>query len=103
MTPIVAATAHHFGAGVYAKEMHLPKGYHATTHKHAYDHLSILAQGKAWVTAGGTAKLYTAPAVVTIEAGVAHGIEAVEDAVWYCIHPADQEDPQHIDDVAILK
>ena len=94
---------HHFGAGVYAKEMRVPKGYLAVSHKHNYDHLSILARGVAMVSTENSRHVYYAPSVVTIRAGVNHGIEAPEDCVWFCIHPTDEDDPAKVDEVAIMK
>ena len=38
---------HHFAAGLYARQMMLPRGHFAVTHAHAYDHLSILADRKS--------------------------------------------------------
>lgn len=40
---------HHFGKQVYVKQMHLPAGHVAQSHKHTFDHLSILAVGNALV------------------------------------------------------
>ena len=40
---------HHFGGGVYAKETIIPAGVMLQQHAHTYDHLSILASGKASV------------------------------------------------------
>ena len=96
-------TVHHFAAGVYAKEMHLPAGWMAGTHLHAYDHLSILAQGHVRVTCAGVATEYTAPACVLIKKGLEHRIEASTDSVWFCIHGTDETDPAKVDAVAIVK
>ena len=98
-----AGTVHHFSSGVYAKQMLLPKGATATSHKHAYDHMSILAKGKVWVSAGGKIQLYDGPAVVEIKAGVIHSIQAVEDSVWFCIHATEETDPAKVDEVAITQ
>lgn len=88
---------HFFSSGVYAKEMHLPAGYVATTHKHNFDHLSILAQGTA-IMNGIT---YHAPDVLTILAGVEHSITALTDTIWYCIHATDETDESKIDAILI--
>ena len=100
--PVVdLGTQHHFSAGVYAKEMHIPKGCVAVTHKHAYDHLSILAQGVAVVTVDGEPKIYKAPACVEIKAGAAHEITAITPIVWFCIHATEETDLSRIDEVLI--
>lgn len=56
-------TLHHFSEGLYAKQMAIPKGAIACQHKHNYDHLSILAQGKVRVLFDNdVVETYTAPA-----------------------------------------
>lgn len=94
---------HHFSDGVYAKQMALPKGHFAISHKHAYSHLSVLAAGVAVVDADGAEKTYTAPACINIPAGVEHKITALEDVSWFCIHATDVGDPEKVDDVLIAK
>jgi quercetin dioxygenase-like cupin family protein len=92
---------HHFSGGVYAKQMHLPKGYKALTHVHKYDHMSVLAKGAVAVdTQFGTTN-YHAPAVIDMKAGVSHGITALEDVIWFCIHATDETDADVIDKVLI--
>jgi quercetin dioxygenase-like cupin family protein len=83
--------------------MHLPKGSSALTHKHKYDHLSILAQGAVVLVTPEGRQLYRAPAVVNVRAGVAHGVIALEDSVWFCIHATDETDPAKVDEVVIQK
>lgn len=96
-------TIHHFSSGVYAKQMRLPKGATALTHKHEYDHLSILAQGVVLLDTPEGRRLYAAPTAVTIRAGIPHGITALEDTVWFCIHATDETDPEKVDQVVIQK
>jgi quercetin dioxygenase-like cupin family protein len=96
-------TIHHFSSGVYAKQMRLPKGSIALTHKHKHDHLSILAQGMVMLETPEGRQLYSAPAAVTIRAGIPHGITALEDSVWFCIHATDETDPAKVDEVVIQK
>lgn len=94
-------TKHHFSDDIYAKEMTLPAGHVALSHKHKYSHLSCLAKGKCYVMTDGEHKEYTAPAMIEIKAGVEHQIEAVEDVVWFCIHATKETDPNQIDKVVI--
>ena len=53
---------HHFLPGVYAKEMHLAKGYTAFSHSHAYDHKSLYIGGPVTVKTDDTETRYPAPA-----------------------------------------
>jgi len=94
-------TQHHFSTGLYAKEMHLPKGFYALSHAHAYDHFSILAKGKAEVDTGESKAIYTAPVCIEIKAGIHHQITALEDVTWFCIHATNETDIAKIDEVAI--
>lgn len=95
-------TVHHFSDGLYAKQMHLPKGYVALSHTHCYNHLSILGKGKVVVsTDTDDSKEYTAPACIEIKKGVHHSIEALEDAIWFCIHATDETDVENVDKVLI--
>lgn len=93
--------AHHFGGGVYAKETIIPAGVMLKQHSHTYDHLSILASGKAAVFDGESVKEYTGPACITIKAGIPHSVLAATDLVWFCIHATEECDPEHIDHALI--
>jgi quercetin dioxygenase-like cupin family protein len=93
--------AHHFASGLYAKETHVPAGMALLKHTHNYTHLSILAQGKVAVLRGTEIDIITAPACIEIEAGMVHGVKAITDCVWFCIHATDETDPAKIDEVLI--
>lgn len=92
---------HHFSDGLYAKQMHIPKGFVAGSHAHTYSHLSILAKGRVKVTTDDYNCEYTAPACIEIKAGIHHVIEALEDAVWFCTHATDEKNPEIIDEILI--
>jgi quercetin dioxygenase-like cupin family protein len=94
-------TVHHFSSGVYAKEMHLPAGYMAVSHAHTYDHLSILSKGKAVVKTEDGETVYTAPACIEIKKNLHHGITALEDVTWFCIHATEETNPDKVDEVLI--
>lgn len=88
---------HHFSAGLYAREMRFPAGFGSTSHKHHYDHMSILASGEVTLYSGEEVHHYVAPAVIAVKAGIEHKIIAIEDSVWFCLHPHRGED-EVIDD-----
>lgn len=94
---------HYFSGREYAKQMTLPAGHFAETHKHAHDHLSILAAGEVLVTIDGTETRHMGPTCITIRAGEAHHILAVTDSTWFCVHATDELDPEHVDQVLIRK
>lgn len=96
---------HHFSDSVYAKQMHLPKGHVALSHKHKYSHLSVLADGECVlyrVINGETVETrHKAPEVINIPAGIEHQVEAIEDVTWLCIHATTETDTSRIDKVLI--
>ena len=90
---------HHFSDGLYAKEAFVPAGTAILKHTHDFSHLSILAKGKVAVMAGEAVQIIEAPACIEIKAGVTHGVKAITDCVWFCIHATDEKDPDKVDDV----
>jgi quercetin dioxygenase-like cupin family protein len=95
--------AHYFSDGLYAKQMTIPKGFMACQHKHHFSHLSILAKGHVIVRTDDYNQEYIAPACIEIKAEIYHQIEALEDAVWFCIHATEETDPDKADEVLISR
>lgn len=94
---------HFFTDGVYARKMVIPKGTKVPTHKHAYNHLSILAHGRVRVAVGAIIQEYIAPAMIEVRKDVVHTILALEDSVWYCIHATDATDVESLEQTVIVK
>ena len=92
---------HHFADHLYAKETHIPAGQLLVQHMHNYSHLSIIASGKVIVANAGENHIIEAPACIEIKAGMYHGVKALTDVVWYCIHSTDETDPAKVDEVLI--
>ena len=92
---------HHFSDGLYAKQAVIQAGTAILKHTHSFSHLSILASGKVAVMKGETVQIIEAPACIEIHAGLEHGIKAITDCVWFCIHATDENDPSKVDDVLI--
>lgn len=101
------AVKHYIAAGVVALELWFPKAeFFVESHKHNYDHLSLLCRGKVKVTVDGVETIYTAPTGIVIGAGKVHTIQALEDeTLWYCIHsiPEDLRDAEVIGAYLIQK
>lgn len=93
---------HYFAGGVYAKQMRIAKNCKIPTHRHVYDHLSVLAQGRVRVTVSKITQEYTAPAAIEIKKDLVHTIEALEDTVWYCIHASEETDPESANNKIIV-
>jgi len=92
---------HHFTDGLYAKEMAFNAGEAILKHTHNYSHLSILAKGKVAILRGDEIDIVDAPACIEIKEGLTHGVKAITDCVWFCIHATDEKDPSKVDDVLI--
>jgi quercetin dioxygenase-like cupin family protein len=93
---------HHFSAGMYAKETHIPAGHILVQHKHKFDHLSILASGSVELMVDGERQIVHAPACLTIEANKHHGVKSLTDVVWYCVHATECTDADDIDEVLVV-
>jgi len=94
-------TVHHFSDGLYAKETFVPAGTAIMKHTHDFSHLSILAKGRVAVMKGEQISIIDAPACIEIKAHVIHGIKAMSDCVWFCIHATDEKDPSKVDHVLV--
>ena len=92
---------HHFSDGLYAKEMRVEAGQAILKHMHDFSHLSILARGRVAILIGDEIEVIEAPACIDVKAGLVHGIKAIEDCVWYCIHATNEKDASKVDQVLI--
>ena len=92
---------HHFSDGLYAKQAMIAAGTAILKHTHEFSHLSILAEGKVAVLRGTDIDIVSAPACIEIKAGVTHGVKAITDCVWFCIHHTDEKDPSKVDEILI--
>jgi quercetin dioxygenase-like cupin family protein len=90
---------HHFSDNLYAKEALIPKGITICKHTHSFDHLSILAKGKALVGIDDEFIEMKGPICINVKAGKEHSVLALTNIVWYCIHATDEKDPSKIDHV----
>jgi len=95
--------SHHFSVGVYAKEIRIPIGGIVVQHKHKYDHLSVLASGSIELMVDGVRSTIHGPACLNIKAEKHHGIKALTDVVWYCIHATECTDFEKIDEESRIK
>lgn len=93
--------AHHFGGGVYVKEAAFPAGSVLVQHRHTFEHLSYLVSGTVQVEVDGRRQHFTGPACLTIESHKHHGVKALTDCVWLCIHATDCTDADDVDQVLI--
>ena len=50
---------------------------------------------------GENVEVIEAPACIEIKAGLTHGVKAITDCVWFCIHATDEKDPSRVDELLI--
>jgi hypothetical protein len=50
---------------------------------------------------GEELEIVEAPACIEIKAGLTHGVKAITDCVWFCIHATDEKDPSKVDEILI--
>jgi len=84
-----------------AKETRIPAGYVLVQHAHKHDHLSILASGTVEVIVDDSRKIIEGPACLTIQAHKHHGVKAMTDVVWFCVHATECIDESKVDQVLI--
>jgi len=92
---------HHFGGGVYVKETAFPAGSVLVQHRHSHAHLSYLVSGTVQVEVEGDRRQLTGPTCLEIQAHKHHGVKALTDCVWLCIHATDCTDEEGVDQVLI--
>lgn len=98
---------HYVVGGVYVKELVLLKaGDTVLSHKHKFNHLSLLAKGMVDVTVRGVTTRYIAPEGINILAEEEHEIKAISrDCLWYCVHavPEDLRGEEALDSVVVSR
>lgn len=90
---------HHFVSDeVYSKRTHIPAGLKLTQHIHPYDHASALISGTVLLEVDGVGREVTGPSMLMIEAGKAHSVTALTNAVWHCMHITAETDCESVDE-----
>lgn len=90
----VPEAAHHQGGAAIANEFRIPAGMLLAQHKHRYDHLAILASGTVLLDVDGVQAEHTGPACLLIKANTHHGVRAITDVVWFCVHAESDADAE---------
>jgi len=83
---------HHFGPGVYVREVHLPAGTLAIGHAQRFAQLNVVLQGAvAMLGDDGQLKIVQAPAIFTGPPGRKFGY-VLRDTVWQNIYASEETD-----------
>ena len=83
---------HHFSKGVYARELHIPKGCMLTGKIHKFENLNILSKGDISILSQDGVMRVKAPFTVVSSPGVKRLAYAHEDCVWTTILGTDSKD-----------
>jgi hypothetical protein len=97
MPQVEMPVKHHFSQGVYARELHIPKGTILTGKIHKFPQLNILSKGEISVLTEDGIKRVSAPFHVVSPAGTKRIAYAHEDCVWTTIHGTEENDLEKIE------
>jgi hypothetical protein len=88
---------HHFSKGLYARELHIPKGTILVGKTHRFENLNIISKGEISVYTDEGIKRITAPFAIVSPPGVKRVGYAHEDTVWTSIHATNETDVDEIE------
>lgn len=94
---------HHFSDGLYARELHIPKGTVLTGHIHKTQNLNIMSKGDMTVLTEDGPVRVQAPFTIVSPPGTKRAAYAHEDTVWTTIHPTELTDVDEIEKAFIVK
>ena len=83
--------AHHFGPGIYIREVTLPAGIFAVGHAQRYEHLNIMLTGKVAIVDGDQVRVLEAPLIFTGKPGRKVGY-VLETCVWRNVYATNETD-----------
>lgn len=81
--------AHHFGPGIYIREVTLPAGIFAVGHAQKFNHLNIMLTGKVAIVDEGKVRVLEAPMIFTGKPGRKVGY-VIETCVWQNVYATEE-------------
>lgn len=93
---------HHFGPGIYIREVHIPKGTFAIGHAQKLEHLNIVLQGSVLVFGGEAPNLIKAPLIFTGPPGRKVGY-VIEDVIWQNIYATNETNIEVLEETYLEK
>lgn len=88
---------HHFGPGVYIREVRMPAGSLILGHRHRNAHTNILVQGRLkFLNEGGEVVELVAPVVLTSNPGRKLAY-IMEDTVWQNVYATEEKDVEKLE------
>lgn len=92
---------HHFSKGLYARELHIPKGTILVGKTHRFENLNIISKGEISVYTDEGVKRIAAPCTIVSPPGTKRVGYAHEDTVWTSIHATNETDVDAIENEVI--
>lgn len=94
---------HHFGPGIYIREVTIPAGTLAIGHHQRFEHLNILLKGAvSMIGEDGQIKILRAPLLFIGQPGRKFGY-ALEDTVWQNVYATEERDIETLEATFIDK
>ena len=94
---------HHFGPGVYIREVRMPAGALVLGHKHRYGHTNILVKGRLkFLCEDGVVREFAAPMVMPGIPGRKLAL-ILEDTIWQNVYATEVTDPVALEDILLDK
>lgn len=81
---------HHFAPGIYARELHIPKGAITIGKLHKYDCLNLMIKGDRSTLVGDEIIRVKAPFIHVSPAGTKRVSYTHEDSIWVTIHATNE-------------
>lgn len=94
---------HHFGPGVYVRELWRPRWAIIIGHAHKTRHLNILVSGHLKVYMDGKVHDIRAGDVFVSEAGVRKITRAIKESTLMTIHPTNETDLDKLEEELVVK
>lgn len=94
---------HHFGPGIYIREVTLPAGIFALGHEQRFEHLNVLVKGAVAIAGeDGQLKILRAPLIYVGPPGRKAGF-VIEETVWQNIYATDERDVNKLEEMLFRK
>ncbi len=89
---------HHFAPGLYARELHIPKGVMLTGKLHKFAHLNFMLKGDLSVLLEDGIHRVIAPFTVVSPPGTKRIAYAHQATIWTTVLPTEETDPDIIEE-----
>lgn len=100
---VECAVSHHFGAGIYIREVRIPAGTFSIGHHQNLEHMNHMVKGRViMLNEDGTTSELVAPKTFTAKPGRKIGY-IVEDMVWRNIYPTNETDIDTLEETYLTK